>query len=170
VAGAPARWSAGRCASSPSPSPCSRCSTTRVVSQPLTAADAASVTAEVGGKSASIWIRGDSREREVEDVVVSPSRVEWTESAAPHARTQAPPGAVERIMIRHHLQGAGEGVLLGLAAGAVVGLVGMQYGDDRAYGFVLGAGIGALGAVILGLGGLIVGHRSNVELPTSPRH
>jgi hypothetical protein len=144
------------------------CSTTRVVSQPFTAAEAASITEEVGGKPASIRIRGDSREREVEDVVVSPSRVEWTESAAPHARTQVPPAAVERIQIRKHLQGGGEGVLLGLAAGAAVGLVGMQYGDDRGYGMVLGVGVGVLSAVILGLGGLVVGHRSNVELTTTP--
>lgn len=144
------------------------CSTTRAVSQPLTPADAASITAEVGGRPASIRLRGDAREREVEDVVVSPSRVEWTDSAAPHARTQVPPAAVERIQIRQHLLGGGEGVLLGLAAGAVVGLVGMQFGDDRIYGAGWGAAIGTLGVVVLGLGGLVVGHRSNVELAASP--
>lgn len=147
------------------------CSTVRIVPQPLSGADAASITRELEERAVSIKLRDEARSTAATDVVVTPAAVEWRDLYASDAapRMRVPTAAVERITMRNHARGAIEGMSIGLGFGLAGLLAGAISGGE--YGAVVGIRVlevGVGGALILAVIGGVFGHRHSIELATSP--
>ncbi|HZX97414.1 MAG TPA: hypothetical protein VFE90_23060 [Myxococcales bacterium] len=148
------------------------CSTTRAVQRPVSAEDAASINAEVEGKTAAIQLRNAICCSNGEDVLVTPDAIEWTDESPARKRIRAPAEAVEQIIVRYHGDGAARGALVGGLVGAAIAVLAWipaaKGEESNEVLFFITVPFAAAGALVFALIGGVVGLPHHIELTSPP--